>query len=224
MEEIIFNIGIIDDDSSKITQIMTKLIEGLNKAKPEKISKYSIYKLNPIELKLSTEIEDVVQQVIENKLDCVLVDYKLSSYSTIDYTGIEFAKMLMERLHDFPIFILTSHEDDLFRNEIFNAYQVFDFSRYLNEDAERIELNFKIIEQILKNRNQKKLWEEEMKKLLPLAGKNNEIDGRILELDSYIERSINGKYKIPDKIKKDLQTDKLTELLKKIDILIEDES
>ncbi|WP_242223160.1 hypothetical protein [Bacillus cereus group sp. BfR-BA-01380] len=219
--EQIFRIGIIDDDSSKVTQIMIKLMEGFNKAKSEKQMKYSIYRLDPVELELKDNIDDMIQQVIEEKLDCVVVDYKLSSYKNVDYSGVEFAKTLEDALYDFPIFILTSYEDDLFFNEIFNAYQVFDFARYLNEESERIELNYKIIEQILKTTKQKQKWEEEIKRLLPLAGTSQEVDSKLLELDTKLEKSMNGVNAIPDKLKRDLDSNKLTELISKIDSILE---
>lgn len=213
-------IGIIDDDQSKITQIITRLMEGVVHSSPEKQDKYSKFEFVPIEIKIEEDINDMLNVIFEEDLDCVIVDYKLSSYEVVNYTGIEFAKSLEERVYDFPIFILTSYEDDLFYNEIYNAYQVFDFERYLNEPLERTELHFKIIEQILKFKKQRKQWEDEIKKLLPLAGKSEEIDSRLLELDSKLERSINGTNALPIKIKKDLDSNKLTELLDKIDLIL----
>lgn len=216
-------IGILDDDLSKVTQIMSKLIFGMADASPEKKNKYDNFEFEPYEIKVQQDIQRMIDEVFEQKLDCVLVDYKLSSYEIVDFTGIEFAKHLEDTLYDFPIFILTSYEDDLFTNEIYNAYQVFDFDRYLSEPSERIELNFKIIEQILKSGKQKEQWEQEIHKLLPLAGTSEEIDSRIMELDTKLEKSINGKYSIPEKVKKDLGTSKLNELLEKIDKILDKE-
>lgn len=216
-------IGILDDDASKVTQIIGKLEDGFIKAESGKVSKYSKFELMPFELTVEESIEDVTKKIIELDLDCVLVDYKLSSYEAVDYTGVDLVKHLLEILYDFPVFILTSHEDDLFNKEVFNAYQVFDFARYIGEDNERIELNFKIIEQILKYRNQQDKWKKEIKKLIPVAGSSSEIDERIFELDSYLERSIDGRTRIPDKVKKELSNDKITQLLLKLDKLIDSE-
>lgn len=216
-------IGILDDDSSKVTQIMSKLICGMTDASAEKKSKYDDFEFEPYEIKVKQDIQSMIDEVFEQDLDCVLVDYKLSSYEIVDFTGVEFAKQLADILYDFPIFILTSYEDDLFANETYNAYQVFDFDRYLSEPSERIELNFKIIEQIIKSSKQKKQWEQEIYKLLPLAGTSEEIDSRIMELDTNLEKSINGKYKIPEKVKKDLGTSKLNELIEKIDKILDKE-
>ncbi|MCD5415368.1 MAG: hypothetical protein LR001_10350 [Clostridiales bacterium] len=216
-------IGILDDDASKVTQIIGKLEDGFIKAESGKVSKYSKFELMPFELTVEESIEDVTKKIIELDLDCVLVDYKLSSYETVDYTGVDLVKHLLEILYDFPVFILTSHKDDLFNKEVFNAYQVFDFARYIGEDNERIELNFKIIEQILKYRNQQDKWKKEIKKLIPVAGSSSEIDERIFELDSYLERSIDERTRIPDKVKKELSNDKITQLLLKLDKLIDSE-
>lgn len=215
-----FKIGIVDDDPGKITQIITRMMMGISEITPEKQDKYSQYELEPYEIKIKKDLKDMVDEVITLELDCVLVDYKLASYEVVSYTGIEFAKLLEDTIYDFPIFVLTSYEDDLFKNEIFNAYQVFDFARYLGDKSERVELHFKIIEQILKTTKQREQWEREIKRLLPLAGTSEEIDSRLLELDTKIEKSINGTHALPEKIKRDLNENKLNELLSKMEQIL----
>ena len=76
----ILRIGILDDDSSKVTQIMTKLMYGMNDASPEKKSKYSNYEFEPYEIKVQSDFQAMIREVLNQKLDCLLVDYKLSSY------------------------------------------------------------------------------------------------------------------------------------------------
>ena len=218
-----FRVGILDDDSAKATSIITRLIYGVTEASPGKKDKYEDYELEPYEIKVKNSIQDLINDVFEQELDCILIDYKLSSFEVVDFTGVEFAKHLEEAIYDFPIFILTSYEDDLFAKEVYNAYQVFDFNRYLSEESERIELNFKIIEQILKGIKQKEQWHSELRKILPLVGTSREIDSRIIELDTKLEKSINGIYSIPEKVKKDLEASKIDELLAKIDELLNKE-
>lgn len=220
---IVYRIGIVDDDSGKVTQIMTRLIQGIEGAAPEKRQKYSQYKFEPIEIEIIEDLNAMVDKIINARLDCLLVDYKLSSYKSVDYSGVELAKALDGAIYDFPIFVLTSYDDDLFTNEIYNAYQVFDFDRYLNEDPERVELHFKIIEQILKTAKQKEKWEEELKRLLPKAGTSEDIDSKILELDSKLEKSIDGGSALPEGVRKDLSSNKISELLNRIDEILERE-
>ncbi|MBW4080267.1 hypothetical protein [Paenibacillus sp. S150] len=222
MEQIL-KIGIVDDDSGKITQIMTRLIQGFEGASPEKKQKYSKFKFDPIEIELNEDLNQTIADILKTRLDCLLVDYKLSSYQNVDYTGIEIAKALEKELYDFPVFVLTSYDDDLFTNEIYNAYQVFDFDRYMSEEQERVELHFKMIEQILKTEKQKEYWEQELRKLLPLAGTSDEIDTKILELDSMLEKSIDGGHVLSEGVRKALSSNKISELLAKIDEVLEKE-
>jgi len=219
----IFKVGIIDDDSSKVTQIMYRLTIGFDDANFEKQAKYTNIKIEPIEIEIEQDIQATVKNIIEENIDGLLVDYKLSSYKNVDYSGVDIATELEKIKYDFPIFVLTSYEDDLFINEIFNAYQVFDFDRYLNEDTERIELNYKVIEQILKTKKQQKKWEEEILDLLPAAGDSLEVDSKLIDLDDKLEKSLNGKNSIPKKLKIELQSDKITELLNKLDGILEKE-
>lgn len=202
---------------------MTRLIQGIEGAAPEKKQKYSQYRFEPIEIEIIEDLITMVNKIVNTNLDCLLVDYKLSSYKSVDYSGVELAKALEGAIYDFPIFVLTSYDDDLFTNEIYNAYQVFDFDRYQNEEPERVELHFKIIEQILKTAKQKEKWEEELKRLLPMAGTSEDIDSRILELDSKLERSIDGGSALPEGVKKDLSSNKISELLDRIDEILERE-
>lgn len=219
----ILRIGIIDDDSSKVTQIITKLSKGIEGASVEKKKKYSQFTFEPYEIELKENLQEVIDQITEHKIQGILLDYNLSSFANVDYTGIELANALEDMLYDFPIFVLTAYDDDLFTNEIFNAYQVFDFERYLSEESECIELHFKIIEQILKNQKQKENWEKELKDLLPYAGTSEKVDSRLLELDSKLEKTIDGKHSLSDKAKKDLSSNKLIDLLNKLDDILEKE-
>ena len=221
MNELI--IGIIDDDSTKTTQIITRLLEGWDTASVEKRTKYSEYQLTPTEIPICANMEDTSNCIKQSQVDGVLIDYRLSSYAKVNYTGIDLAKHLSTLREGFPIFVLTSYEDDIYAKEIFDVYQVFNFDRYLNDADERIELNTKIIEQILKYRKERLAWEQELVGLLPRAGENAQIDARIIQLDGFIENSIDGAHGIPTKIKQQLSTEKIDILLEKLDKLIERE-
>lgn len=162
----------------------------------------------------------MIEEILNQRLHCLLIDYKLQSRANIDYSGIDLAVRLEKILYDFPIYILTSYDDDLFNNEIYSTYKVFDFERYMKETFERNEIHYKIIEEILVYEKKKLFWEERLKTLLPQAGTSAEVDSEILELDSKLERSIDGRSAIPDHIKSALRSDKLSELIEKIDEIL----
>ncbi|MEG2013401.1 MAG: hypothetical protein RR063_09395 [Anaerovoracaceae bacterium] len=219
-----YRIGIIDDDPSKITQMITMLRLCCNDEDGRSLKeKYANYELIPIELVLADSTDDMVERVIEERLDAAIIDYKLSSQQSISYTGVSLAKELHLRLWEFPIFVLTTYQDDLFDRELFDSYLVFAFDRYIEDDQERIELNSKLIEQIKKYRIEMANRKRELETLLPHAGESSSIDERILELDSQLEKSFDGRDAIPLPVKRDFTAERINELISKIDLLIEGE-
>ena len=199
----LYHIGIIDDDPSKITQMITmiRLCCDDEDGQPLK-EKYANYKLDPIEITLEKTTDDMVERIVEADVDAVIIDYKLSSQQSVSYSGVSLAKELNQRLWGFPVFVLTTYQDDLFDHELFDSYLVFDFDRYIGDDKERIEFNSKLIEQIKKYRIEMATCKSELESLLPRAGESASIDARILELDSQLERSVYGNAAIALPIKR----------------------
>ena len=62
-----------------------------------------------------------------------------------------------------------------------------------------------------------------MFELLPNGGKNCKIDERIIELDTRIEKSIDGVSSLSEKMKADLGQNRIQTLIDKIDKLIDKE-
>jgi hypothetical protein len=168
-------------------------------------------------------MNDITEFIINEKIDALLIDYNFTSYAIVPYTGVELACYIQERFMEFPLFILTSYEDELYEKEVFDVYQIFDFERYLSEPQERIELHYKLLQQVVKYHKQLELWKKEIESLLPQKGKSAAIDNRILELDTKLEKSIDGHAAIPDEIKTDLRSNKLDELIGKIDLLLKED-
>lgn len=219
----VIKVGIIDDDGSKVTQIMTYLLYGMKDAPKQKADKYSNVRFEVFEIPLSADMNDITEYIINEKIDALLIDYNLTSYATVPYTGVQLARYIQERFMEFPLFILTSYKDELYEQEVFDVYQIFDFERYLSEPKERIELHYKLLQQVVKYHKQLELWKKEIESLLPQKGQSATIDKRILELDTKLEKSIDGHAAIPDKIKNDLRSNKLDELIGKIDLLLKED-
>ncbi len=69
MEKTVINVGIIDDDETKRTQIMSKLDDFVNGASAEIKERYERYSLNPIELEIKADIEDLLEEILDNDID-----------------------------------------------------------------------------------------------------------------------------------------------------------
>lgn len=217
-----YNIGIIDDDRTKVTQLLIFLKKAWEDNKGNLIKdNYKDISLVPSEIQLEIDMNKMVDQILSKKPDALIIDFKLSSQENISYSGVTLANAIESKLRGFPVFILTSYEDDLYEKENFDAYQVFDFQRYIDDVQERLEIHSKIVQQIKKYNNTLNQWKEELIKLVPHAGENANIDDRILLLDSLIESSIDGNSSLPQKLKKELyDTNRIQILINKIDKLI----
>lgn len=217
-----YQIGIIDDDSTKVTQLISCLKMACKDDDGRvKDLRYTKFSLNPKEITLIPDEDEMITTIVKSCCNTIIIDYHLSSQEIISYTGVSLAKKLAEKLYKFPIFILTSYQDDLYTKELFDACQVFDFERYINEPLERIELNTKIIVQVTNYIKERKSWEKELESILSLAGTSVDIDERILELDSQLEKTIGGRSLLPEKLKRELTSDKVQSLIDKIDKMIE---
>ena len=200
-----YRIGIIDDDKTKITQLLIFVSQGWDDENGNLIKeKYKDISLLPLELQLEGDMNQMVEKIVIEKPDALIIDFKLSSQENISYSGVSLAKAIDEKLRGFPVFILTSYEEDLYEKESFDAYQVFDFERYINDIEERLEINSKIVQQIKKYNTTLNQWKKELTELLPHAGERASIDERILLLDSLIEKSIDGTSALPQKLKQEL--------------------
>lgn len=217
-----YRIGIIDDDGAKITQLLTFVAFGWEDEEGNILKEnYKDVSLNPFEIALEKDVEAMVEKIVSNKPDALIIDFKLSSQQNISYSGVCLAKKIDEKLRGFPIFILTSYQDDLYMKECFDAYQVFDFERYINDTQERLEINSKLVQQARKYISTIKEWQKEIVELIPYAGSSAAVDDRILELDSLLEKSIDGVSALTPKVKQELSdTGKLQLLIDKIDKLI----
>lgn len=217
-----YRIGIVDDDRTKITQLLIFTSQGWNDNNGNLLKeRYKDISLVPSEIKLEGDINQMVEKIVADKPDALIIDFKLSSQENISYSGVALAKAIDEKLRGFPIFILTSYEDDLYEKENFDAYQVFDFERYINDLQERLEINSKIVQQIKKYNTTLNQWKTELIALLPRAGESAAIDEKILLLDSFIENSIDGTSALPQKLKQELDdTNHIQLLIDKIDKII----
>ncbi len=217
-----YRIGIIDDDKTKVTQLLIFTAQGWDDDDGNLIKeKYKDITLVPTEIQLESDINQMVEKIVTDKPDALIIDFKLSSQENISYSGVKLAQAIDKRLRGFPLFILTSYEDDLYEKENFDAYQVFDFERYINDLEERIEINSKIVQQIKKYNTTLNQWKKELIELLPHAGENAIIDERILLLDSLIENSIDGTSALSYKLKQELDdTNRIQVLIEKIDKII----
>lgn len=217
------NIAILDDDETKISRIKTKFVQQNDQNTEIYNDNYSNYILNLIPIDIELSCEKIVEEIIANSFDGIIIDYDFTSFAKTPNNGVKIANEINKKVSEYPLFILTAYEKKLFANEMFDAYQIYNYDNYLNNVNATKEFHSRLIEQILKSRKQKSQWETELKNLLKKAGTSIEIDSRILELDNKLEKSLDKECALNPKLKEDLSSSKLVELMEKIDKVLEED-
>lgn len=222
-------VGIIDDDDSKIVNISTNLLKDANTilenkeiASQDKKNLYNKYEILPIKIELNNNIESMMNNIYEKKVNVLLIDYKLTSFAKIKFSGIDLAKRVNDEIYEFPIFILTSYEEDLYDHEIFDSYQIFDYRRYMEEKSETLELNYKIVQQFLMYKKKLKNWEDRLLEIIPYAGTSSDIDDEIFDLDYKMSKSVYHNKVASRRTKRIVCSDKMEELLSKLEGIVND--
>lgn len=215
------NIAILDDDKTKISRIKTKFVQQNDKNTEIYNDNYANYILNLIPINVEQSCEQIVEEIITNNFDGIIIDYDFTSFAKTPNNGVKIANQINKKISEYPLFILTAYEKQLFDNEMFDAYQIYNYDNYLNNVNATKEFHSRLIEQILKSRKQKHQWEVELKTLLKSAGTSLEVDSRILELDNKLEKSLDKECALDPKLKEDLSSSKLVELIEKIDKVLE---
>jgi hypothetical protein len=176
------------------------------------------------------ELDDLYALILENHVDAVVVDHNLIEYdktNTINYEGNDVVNKILETQDGFPVFVLTAYDEDAIdKND--DAKIVFEkrimFASEEQPDAFEAGIKFKklISKQIEKYKSRVADWEKTLLELLE-KGQKEKLDANdeaeVLRLDSLIEKALDKRIAIPDKIKKDIEEDKLGNLLKKVDEL-----
>lgn len=176
-----------------------------------------------------SSIDDMINVVNEELADAVVTDFRLNEYKTdikynIDYDGADLLHSLRKRRKGFPCFILTSYDGDAV-DESQDVNMVYDKSviNPYTEKSERVSFLEKIIKQIDHYRKTIDNAEKELCYLIEKRSKEEaslEDEERLIELDNLLESSVDRRGEIPNEFKELSNQNRLSELIKKADEII----
>lgn len=170
-------------------------------------------------------IDELLEYIESENFDAIITDHKLNEKkSSIEYDGIDLVRAIQSKKENFPCFILTGWDRDAVENgDDANIVYLKNF-----EDPEgdnHATFLDKIKNQILKYR---KKIEDSESELLELIEKSNEKplnapeEARLIELDTFIEKSTNHKSAIPEHLKGTKNLDELHKMIDSTDKLLEE--
>lgn len=219
-----FKIGILDDTKVKHIKLTLKSHSiSLNNA---------IYYFSAVEIPLDEDIEKIIDNIEEAKVDYVWIDFDYSHKQEIAFNGIDIANALLARHEDFPLSIITSYEDKLFENKLpFKPENVINYEDFnaksdISSDTLISDNTYlkRITRQILNYEKEETYYKEKLDQLLKDKNliSNVERDSAILKLDNKLENRLNAKYALPEKLKKDFANNKLDTLIERLDRILGD--
>lgn len=171
------------------------------------------------------ELNELLEYIEIENFDAIITDHKLNEKkSSIEYDGINLVRAIQAKKENFPCFILTGWDKDAVENgDDANIVYLKNFEDPKG-DSHATFLD-KIKNQILKYRKKIKDSENE---LLNLIEKSDEQDlnaieeARLIELDTFIEKSTNQKSSLPEHLKGTKNLDELHKMIDSTDKLLEE--
>lgn len=177
-----------------------------------------------------SELEDMLEKIFKSNVDVVISDFKLNDIKedieyTVKYDGVRLIESILEIKQGFPCFVMTSYDTDAIHvSEDVN--KVYD-KEILHSDASkgsdpflirlrsqydkyrmRITNAQKELESLVKDSNERKLTIQE--------------EEQLIELDNFLEKSIDARNPVPNTLKKTSNQENLIKLLSKVDEFIEE--
>lgn len=177
---------------------------------------YNFFEVVPFIPKES--IEETCNDILESHVDALISDFEFSEQlSNVHYDGTDLVSLFLKKRENFPVFILTSYEDDAISkgedvNIIYEKKEMDEGQKFLDRIKAQIE------------KYKHKLEEDENRLLFLISeSKKRTLDAVEIDelkvLDSKIEKALDKEGHIPNILRDDKEAHDLSELLKKVDLL-----
>ena len=177
---------------------------------------YNFFEVVPFIPKES--IEETCNDILESHVDALISDFEFSEQlSNVHYDGTDLVSLFLKKRENFPVFILTSYEDDAISkgedvNIIYEKKEMDEGQKFLDRIKAQIE------------KYKHKLEEDENRLLFLITeSKKRSLDAVEIDelklLDSKIEKALDKEGHIPNILRDDKEAHDLSQLLKKVDLL-----
>lgn len=175
------------------------------------------------------DLERMIQKIDEIAPDAIVSDFllndiKLDISYTVKYTGSELVNEYQKQRPAFPCFVLTSYDDRaVTKSNDVNVVYVKDLLHNNGEAEAKAKFYEKIKEQINKYRKAIQNAQSELNELLEKkknAGLTLRENERLVELDDFLEKSLDSYSALPKDLKRSETLDMLSKLIENVDLLI----
>jgi hypothetical protein len=185
--------------------------------------------LKPITMFPLANLDEMIESIIKVSPDAVISDYRLNELKTdikytVKYNGVELVEEFQSIRNYFPCFVLTAVDDEAV-NSSDDVNIVYVKNLLYNKDEGNAKASFleRVVSQIEHYKSRIKNSQAELAELIEIRKKGDadiSVESRIIELDDFLEKSIDGKSVIPSEFKTLTNSNKLDNILFKVDQLL----
>jgi CheY-like chemotaxis protein len=160
--------------------------------------------------------QGLIEKILAARPDAVVVDFRLSEADpAVHYDGYRVIRELLDRKENFPVFLLTSHQDDAFV-EVDDVNVVYEKGEIFKGESTFLG---RISNQIFKYK--KRIIDSEIKLLQLIERQKLEEEKELIRLDSFIEKSLDKESAVPEELKVTSNEQMVTAMLREVDRMVE---
>lgn len=177
-------------------------------------------------------LEETVDLFIEIKPDALVTDFKLNDIKeqiqyNVPYNGVDLMEAITKKFMHFPCFVMTSF-DDLAINESEDVNYIYVKGDLHEQDQGKKVANASFSDRVKAQINKyKRKIEESGNRVVALIKKQNSAEGidayeeeELLNLDDFLEKTLDSSNRVPFKLKEHKESDNLIDLLGKVENLL----
>lgn len=173
-------------------------------------------------------LQEMIQRIEEICPDAIVTDFRLNEiridiHYNVKYDGIKLIKAIREQREDYPCFVVTSHDDEAVNgSDDVNMVYIKDILRPASDNA-KVTFAERITRQVDKYRSRIGNARQELSALIEKRNNGNANvydEERIIELDSFLEKSLDSYDSVPKQLKNLSNLDRLNTLINQVDELL----
>lgn len=186
-----FYIGMIEDDQAEASSVMMSLDLNADQLSEESFKLYELEKKENFKEEL---FERLLKDVQENKIQCLIVDYKLDTLDEV-LEGIEVVNFMHETVPEFPVIILTNVPEKSKENDKADPDKVYAKEIFMKpDDKETKEMVYHIVrnlERYTKRRSELEIERDQLlDKMIVGSEYDNESYGSLLNIERELSRYV----------------------------------
>lgn len=174
--------------------------------------------------------EEMIDKIIKINPDVIVCDFLLNENIgalgyNVPYNGVELVEDFLSIRNKFPCFVLTAKDQDAVSDseDVNLVYTKSLMTTEIEDTKAKVKFTDRLVKQIEHYKSRIESAQSELAELIEVRKNGNadfDIERKIIELDDFLERSIDAQNIIPSEFKSFSNSEKLDSMLSKVDELL----